>query len=991
MASDMLKLNCWAFGDPLTDTIFVKIQKTTTVSDLKDEIRERIPVFQNIHLGTLDLWQVSIPGGTSIEDFEQNIQTLLVGVLENQQPMFSLALLSQYFLEAPKYGHLHIVARPRDGSGCQCSCICVELMIMLLPRTAYSFAVTTGTSLSNEPFRVANAPRSPRTPEYRPAKHRMERNEMLHSHPAALLQLQESPPRMRSKEIEPTMVATLEPFAKYITSLAIGELDGYFNSICPEDLVTDLQEELDLPRQPMLLLHDLGKYTDHEITKRLFAYGTTVHLFAVSGSGKTRRALEGLCHNWGFYISCRPPIGSRDFEAATNIMMSMSKWDNAKGADNAKVAERAFAMLICARVFVLKCLLTNLPAGTDAVVARKRWVLAQVLPPALPFSKYDIFAAIVNRLRSADTVDMLNLASTMLLETAEKVGDQIFSKTTPLFAVVDEAQVAAVYLDDYFRSITTGTDMRPVLHPLFGFLWESKIIKGVIVAGTGLSMETVRTTLSSQAAKYTGSHQVPLVSVELGRFTKEGTVHEEYIRKYLSYLSNQSVSDKRLVERILYWFSGRYRFTATLIELLLYAQSGSQHRVLTTLVHSLTRFTITDALELEEKEPPLATDTVTKIQSYGKISGVDRLFKQESRERLILSLLDVLLRWRIGSQPTHLPIEGDVHEIVALGIGHLKTVESDKTLDSGHYSVYLCEPLSVLDLSSAFENYSWTKKEEWIASAFRTARNNSSRGFVFEEVVLLVLLQIFGGKSCPLSDAFHCDQPWGWGSRNVTLVSLKRGSDDILQSSPVSWTSGSSDRVGFKAASPTEVLQFLNNPDGKGFLFPDVHMGPDLLCFLQDVETSELILLAVQAKVSPTLVANAWRSALDSITPQFFYTVKTVCGRAQYAPLAYPDLSNDIMDALDWALGPSEFKAAIDLDGYRQKLRSSTVQNQRLAPLPPRKTPKLLRIIATCDDDQKHRLKAEWKGDVGVLRWNLVEQYLGSTADVVMTASQSVP
>ena len=106
------------------------------------------------------------------------------------------------------------------------------------------------------------------------------------------------------------------------------------------------------------------------------------NLFAVSGSGKTRLSLEGLCHNWGFYISCRGgsqkrAAGSRDFELATKIIESMSQWDESIGtgeadiAKNVKVAHHAFAMLICARVFVLSHLLKKLPIGTDVMVARQ--------------------------------------------------------------------------------------------------------------------------------------------------------------------------------------------------------------------------------------------------------------------------------------------------------------------------------------------------------------------------------------------------------------------------------------------------------------------------------------------------------------------------------------------------------------------------------------------------------------------------------------------
>ena len=53
------------------------------------------------------------------------------------------------------------------------------------------------------------------------------------------------------------MLTAFQPFY-----LAEGKLDGYFDSIRPEDLVTDL--EVQLPTRPMFLLHDLGRYSDKE-------------------------------------------------------------------------------------------------------------------------------------------------------------------------------------------------------------------------------------------------------------------------------------------------------------------------------------------------------------------------------------------------------------------------------------------------------------------------------------------------------------------------------------------------------------------------------------------------------------------------------------------------------------------------------------------------------------------------------------------------------
>jgi len=90
--------------------------------------------------------------------------------------------------------------------------------------------------------------------------------------------------------------------------------------------------------------------------------------------------------------------------------------------ENVEVANRAFAMLICTHVFVLRHLLKSLPVGADAMVARRRWVLVEVPPPSLRYED-DVFAVVINSLHSADTVVMLEIAHSMLHEI---VGNENF-------------------------------------------------------------------------------------------------------------------------------------------------------------------------------------------------------------------------------------------------------------------------------------------------------------------------------------------------------------------------------------------------------------------------------------------------------------------------------------------------------------------------------------------------------------------------------------
>jgi len=195
-----------------------------------------------------------------------------------------------------------------------------------------------------------------------------------------------------------------------------------------------------------------------------------------------------------------------------------------------------------------------------------------------------------------------------------------------------------------------------------------------------------------------------------------------------------------------------------------------------------------------------------------------------------------------------------------------------RTLEDGiNLPVYIYEPLVVLSLRSLFEKWRWTTMKAWMVTSFCNALNSSTLGYAFEMALPLVLMEIFGGKFSPLEEAFDCSNK-SLGSRRVTLVSLKRVAGE-LQICPVSWNAGCSDRLGLKAKTLTQVLEFFDNPDGKIFLFPDNHIRPNLSWFFQDEDTKELILCFDQSNLTLNLEAGTWQDAIDSVTPQFFYTM----------------------------------------------------------------------------------------------------------------------
>jgi len=68
------------------------------------------------------------------------------------------------------------------------------------------------------------------------------------------------------------MTAALQPFTQYITDLANGQLDNYFNSTQPGTLATN--PDLKLLNRPILLLHSLGNYPDDARLPGLFQTDT---------------------------------------------------------------------------------------------------------------------------------------------------------------------------------------------------------------------------------------------------------------------------------------------------------------------------------------------------------------------------------------------------------------------------------------------------------------------------------------------------------------------------------------------------------------------------------------------------------------------------------------------------------------------------------------------------------------------------------------------
>jgi hypothetical protein len=246
-----------------------------------------------------------------------------------------------------------------------------------------------------------------------------------------------------------------------------------------------------------------------------------------------------------------------------------------------------------------------------------------------------------------------------------------------------------------------------------------------------------------------------------------------------------------------------------------------------------------------------------------------------SGSKLIQVLRDAVMQWVIGSRPSYvIVIQDHMRSLVEHGIGYIKDVVTDhETFDAyDKYPVYIDEPLMVLSLMTLFEERDSTNRKTWLRHSLCSSRTKCSTGFIYEELAMMVFMEQYGGKFTALGDVFNFHAQTPLTSTEVRLVSLTR-TDHRMSISEVSWTSGSSDCFGFKAQSVEDVLAFFVDPKGKCFLFPHNYMGPDVICFLQEKETSELIILLLQARARPKLDSKAWLKAVETVTPEFFYTM----------------------------------------------------------------------------------------------------------------------
>ncbi|KAF8523132.1 hypothetical protein BU17DRAFT_86285 [Hysterangium stoloniferum] len=580
---------------------------------------------------------------------------------------------------------------------------------------------------------------------------------------------------------------------------------------------------------PSLLYHNLHCHDDNAIKK---IFGDDKHIFIcnTSGSGKTRRILEGLTKYWGFYfvaVQDTNGVGIKDLEDALNGIRSYREWVNDlnpfesqvryKISDsNIQISRRAIQKVLASRVVVFEAFL-RLAIDRDKSLQLKHryiWLLFQLSNRLPGLASPHPFVQMKDCLiRASDD------ALEELISRLRTIHSREFPKSRFIIAL-DEAQHAARLYRYSFVSSSSPEIFQSVLRETVKVFLHSTV--KVIVSGTGLSLEEVEDALSSSVGKPSGRFET---FVDLG-MSDNPLKLDVTLRQYVPLSFLESDSAKYLQQRIREYLPGRYRFLISFVELLLANGLESPHRLLNKYIQQYALCIPGDSLSSEPfivKEHPL--------QIEPKLRGFDWEKLRENPESIQEVAAIVQSHLTKGSTPTFGPL---THKHVEYGIARL--CENHQ-----NHQGQITEPLAFLSIM------------KWFETQNDLSLNQHSRGYG-----LRIIFKFYG--TTPV-----------WANQEARIVARLNGNEvpvDILGNLPMNPALG----VVHYAETIEEIIGWIDgSPTASAVLVTSHLFGPDMIIRLQDG-----IFLMGQAKSyldgnKNELSAATIVSALDSLNPAHWF------------------------------------------------------------------------------------------------------------------------
>ncbi|KAJ7070095.1 hypothetical protein C8F01DRAFT_1049268, partial [Mycena amicta] len=568
---------------------------------------------------------------------------------------------------------------------------------------------------------------------------------------------------------------------------------------CKDEQILRFLESLQLYQQSTalsIILFELGEFSsDPVLRERVSSIFTPTNKFLVntSGSGKTRLCYEGLCANWGFYITLKIDSGRLGSLDAEHRLSSFEQDfyghpDSGKLDRNVEKITTYFQSILLARLLLLLLYLETLEIDSSSFTGthKKHWLSIQLVPNKISHLGTEPFDELSRILVKHDSTHLAQNIHTALNQIRSILGEE-----EPLFIVLDEASLAVEKFSGAFGS-------NSLLQIIIQAEWENR-------EGGGSPRQVDQVFFSVQV-KWAGS--------DFGWTSNSGAFddpvrQEEYIAKFLPSTLRDSPSGRFLIARAWRWLRGRHRATATFIEVLLL--EGLEHP------HTLLDYFIDRAIFSK------SVDAVEYVAAEGRTALWDAGFHtftfctmSEENKRLFL---EILFRY-MATHDASPPLGPDRMELVFIDFA--------RVADAALSEIVLDEPLPLLGVARKFlpnpkpPMYVGWEPTEPPATFLQSLRLNIPPNEESLSPCLVFYLTQVLGTGRHLNKVFSFPHPTpDWAKQPAELVRFHRLDSDEVSWSPV----GSDDFESFhplakQTASVEETLQWLEHRHGTAFCLP---------------------------------------------------------------------------------------------------------------------------------------------------------------------------
>lgn len=306
----------------------------------------------------------------------------------------------------------------------------------------------------------------------------------------------------------------------------------------------------------------------------------------VSGSGKTRVIFEGLCKNWGFYLTCKITGGNFGSDDVSETAKYVEEKINTSTAadvddeghrrrlvDNGKIAQSAARVLLLVRFEMLYRFLkrAEIKYGGSAILdpadslkLKTLWLRAQLyrnLDPLFLKDGPDHFTTLTVFARRYDDALVRTRLSSLIGMVRRLVAGPDQGASSNIYCVLDEAQEAGAMSPGQFKS-TSSLELktRPLLGPLVSG-WLDKSLESafselsIIISGTGLETSHLETLELSGLGKH--DDKAFIRETRTGAFG-DGDGQSKYVKQFFPRNYLDTAAGRDLLFRLHRWLSGRF-------------------------------------------------------------------------------------------------------------------------------------------------------------------------------------------------------------------------------------------------------------------------------------------------------------------------------------------------------------------------------------------------------------------------------------------------